>query len=199
MKSRATIAAFDFDGTITKGDTFLQFIRFAKGTRRFYAGFVLHLPLYAISLIKFYPKWRLKQRLFSYFFKGMHIDDFNATCERFSCTSENLINPVALKAIDHHRKNEHQVVVVSASIENWIAPIMLKLGIEKVIATKIEIDKEGKITGRFLTPNCKGKEKVIRLLREFPNRNTYNLYAYGDSNGDKELLSLADYKYFKIF
>lgn len=199
MKSSTTIAAFDFDGTITKRDTFLHFIRFVTGSKRFYAGFALHTPLYAISLLKLYPKWKLKQRIFSYFFKGIHIDDFNATCKRFSCTSENLINPVAIKAIDRHLKNEHQVVVVSASIENWIAPIMLKLGVEKVIATKIEIDKDGKITGRFITPNCKGKEKVKRLLQEFPYRGKYELIAYGDSSGDKELLSFADKMYFKSF
>ena len=49
------------------------------------------------------------------------------------------------------------------------------------------------ITGRFKTPNCYGQQKVERLLELEPARDTYLLYAYGDSLGDRELLALADY------
>ena len=51
---------------------------------------------------------------------------------------------------------------------------------------------DGIVTGRFLTPNCCGRQKVERLLELFPRRQSYKLYAYGDSKGDNDLLELAD-------
>ena len=60
------------------------------------------------------------------------------------------------------------------------------------IGTKVEVDLDGKLTGRFLTKNCYGPEKVNRLLEIEPDRKNYFLYAYGDSRGDKEMLECAD-------
>jgi phosphoserine phosphatase len=68
----------------------------------------------------------------------------------------------------------------------------------KVVGTQIEV-KDGRLTGRFLTKNCYGQEKVNRLLSLYPHRQDYCLVAYGDSRGDKELLSFADESHFKPF
>ena len=38
------VAVFDFDGTITRKDTLIEFIRFAKGSAALYWGLLLHLP-----------------------------------------------------------------------------------------------------------------------------------------------------------
>ena len=65
-----------------------------------------------------------------------------------------------------------------------------------VLGTQIEV-KNGNLTGRFLTKNCYGQEKVNRILALYPDRNTYYLIAYGDSRGDKELLAFADEAHFK--
>lgn len=57
----------------------------------------------------------------------------------------------------------------------------------------MEIDSFGYLTGRFITLNCYGQEKVKRLLEIEPDRKEYILVAYGDSRGDKELLEFADH------
>jgi phosphoserine phosphatase len=67
-----------------------------------------------------------------------------------------------------------------------------------VIATEPEI-KNGVLTGRFSTPNCYGQEKKRRFLEKYPDRDRYILYVYGDSNGDKELLEMADKPFFRCF
>ena len=59
--------------------------------------------------------------------------------------------------------------------------------------------KDGVLTGRFLTRNCYGEEKVNRLNALYPNRQDYHLIAFGDSRGDKELLAFADESHFKPF
>ena len=55
------------------------------------------------------------------------------------------------------------------------------------------------MTGNFLSRNCYGEEKVRRLLELEPNRNSYILYAYGDSKGDKELIEFADKGWYNKF
>ena len=80
------------------------------------------------------------------------------------------------------------MLIVSASIDNWVQPFFPHV---RVLGTQIEVN-DGCLTGRFLTKNCYGQEKVNRILTLYPDRNTYHLIAYGDSRGDKELLAFAD-------
>ena len=51
----------------------------------------------------------------------------------------------------------------------------------------------------FATPNCKGAEKVRRILGLFPDRESYRLTAFGDSRGDREMLAMADEAHYKPF
>ena len=87
------------------------------------------------------------------------------------------------------------MLIVSASIDNWVQPFFTDV---KVLGTQIEVI-DGKLTGRFLTKNCYGQEKVNRILTLFPDRKDYHLTAFGDSRGDKEMLAFADESYFKPF
>ena len=68
----------------------------------------------------------------------------------------------------------------------------------RIVGTRIEVEN-GMVTGRFLTPNCYGEEKVRRLLEVLPDRRLYHLTAYGDSRGDRALLAYADEAHFKPF
>ena len=196
---KPVIAAFDFDGTITTKDTLLEFIRFSKGDLRFLWGFLLHLPLLIAYKAKMVPNWEVKQKLFSYFFKGMKLQEFNRFCVDFYLLYLKLIRPKAEKAILRHREAGNSLVIISASILNWVELFAEHFGIFNVLCTEIEIDSVGCLTGRFSTPNCHGEEKVKRLLQLFPDRENYHLIAYGDSSGDKELLDFADEKFYRQF
>ena len=70
------VVAFDFDGTITTKDTLLEFIRFSKGAMAFFLGFLLHTPYLILFKLGLYQNWKIKQRLFGYFFKGMDYKEF---------------------------------------------------------------------------------------------------------------------------
>lgn len=74
------IYAFDFDGTLTTKDTLIEFIRFSKGRVRLFLGFLLFSPLLILMKLHLYPNWKAKQRVFSWFFKGMSLDSFNRLC-----------------------------------------------------------------------------------------------------------------------
>ena len=189
------IYAFDFDGTLTTKDTLLEFIRFAKGTLAFGLGFLRYTHLLVLMKLGVYPNWKAKQKVFAHFFKGMSIDDFDALCQEFAASSKHLLRPKGIEAINKAQSEGSEVLIVSASIDNWVQPFFANV---KVLGTQIEV-VDDKLTGRFLTKNCYGQEKVNRILALYPNRQDYHLTAFGDSKGDKELLAWADESYFKPF
>ena len=189
------IYAFDFDGTLTTKDTLLEFIRFAKGTLAFGLGFLRYTHLLVLMKLGGYPNWKAKQKVFAHFFKGMSIDDFDALCQEFAASSKHLLRPKGIEAINKAQSEGSEVLIVSASIDNWVQPFFANV---KVLGTPIEV-VDDKLTGRFLAKNCYGQEKVNRILALYPNRQDYHLTAFGDSKGDKELLAWADESYFKPF
>ena len=61
-----------------------------------------------------------------------------------------------------------------------------------IFDAEVDKDHNGLITGKFLSKNCYGKEKVNRLLIEGVKKEDFYIYAYGDSEGDKEMGKFAD-------
>ena len=189
------IVAFDFDGTLTTKDTLIEFIRYACGTGAFVRGFLLYAPLLVLMKLGLFPNWKAKQKVFAYFFEGMKIEEFDGVCQRFAKDNQHLLRPKGIEAIQQALDKGAEVLIVSASIDNWVQPFFAEV---KVLGTQVEVI-DGKLSGRFLTKNCYGQEKVNRILALFPNRSEYHLTAYGDSRGDKELLAFADESDYKPF
>lgn len=195
------VYAFDFDGTLTTKDTLLQFIRYAKGTAAFIGGFLLFSPLLILMKLHLYPNYKAKEKIFSFYFKEMEISDFQACCDRFAQAHKNLIRPqgwdALQKAVDAHAIT----IIVSASIDNWVRPFFYNFpeGSIRVLGTQIEVT-DHRVTGRFLTPNCYGQEKVRRIQETLKGkREDYDITAFGDSRGDKELLAYANTGFYKPF
>ena len=189
------IVAFDFDGTLTTRDTLLMFILHAKGIDAFIRGFLYRLPLIIMMKMRLYPNYQAKQKVFSYFFKGMPLETFNSLCRHFAKKNHHLLRPEGLKTLKEAQATGAEVLIVSASIDNWVQPFFPYV---KVLGTQIEVEN-GRLTGRFLTKNCYGQEKVNRIKELYPHREEYHLTAYGDSNGDRELLAFADEAHYKPF
>ena len=182
------VYAFDFDGTLTTRDTLIAFIRYACGTPRFLFGFLLHAPLLVLMKLRLYSNGKAKQRVFSWFFKGMPIETFDTLCQDFARTHRHLLRPDTVRVLEQALAEGAEVLIVSASIDNWVQPFFPSV---TVLGTQVEVI-DGCLTGRFLTPNCYGQEKVRRILAIHPDRSSYHLTAYGDSRGDRELLAFAD-------
>jgi len=196
---RKTIAAFDFDGTLTRSDTFLMFLIFQFGFAALLKGLWSNLGILMKYVFHKVSNHEAKQAIFSYFFKGMKITEFDAACQRFALFKiPGQIKHKAFEKCEWHRHKGHQIVIISASIRNWIEPWATNNGFQKVIATEVELDNEI-LTGRFSGKNCHGAEKVTRLLSHFPERNNYYLYVYGDSRGDIEMMKFADFAYYRCF
>ena len=194
------IYACDFDGTLTTKDTLIEFIRFTKGSRQMFLGFLLFSPILILMKTHLYPNEKAKQKIFSFFFKGIRIDDFNTLCTRFAQQNKHLLRPAGEEKVRKVIEEQNVIVlIISASIDNWVRPFFDGIDDKiKILGTQIEV-KENYLTGRFTTKNCYGQEKVNRLLALYPHREAYDLIAFGDSKGDKELLDFADKGYYKPF
>ncbi len=190
--AKRVVATFDFDGTITRKDTLLEFIKFVKGAPALYGGLLRYAPLLVAYELGAYPNWKVKQKFFSYFFKQMPYDEFCRWGERFSDSVDPIIKRPVFEKLLQHVQHGDDVYIVSASVKEWILPWARKVGVTHVIATEVEVDDRGRLTGRFSSRNCYGQEKVFRFLAEEPRRESYYLYAYGDSRGDRYMLNLAD-------
>ncbi|HEV2478411.1 MAG TPA: HAD-IB family hydrolase [Puia sp.] len=195
------IAFFDFDGTITTKDTLLEFIRFSKGKVRFYLGFALNSPWLVAYRVGLISNQAAKERILTWFFRHMPLAQFQETCDRFTAQLvPGLIRPKALREISGLQDKGFAVVIVSASPENWIRGWAESIG-AGLLATRLETrpEKEARLTGHILGHNCHGNEKVRRIGEAF-NLDTYNeIYAYGDSSGDKPMLRLAHHSFYRPF
>lgn len=197
-KQKLTLALFDFDGTITKNDSMIKFIRFAAGDFKFLVGFTVLLPVLISYKLKLMSNHKAKEIVLCYFFKGWSEAKFVKMASEYSLNHiKKILRPEAVKKINWHRQNGHKVVVISASLECWLRPWCEANDLE-LIATKFEI-KNGRISGKYLGKNCYGIEKANRI-KELYDLSKYNkIYAYGDSKGDKEMLALADERFYKPF
>lgn len=196
------IYCFDFDGTLTTSDTLLEFIKYAKGTSRFLMVFLKYSPLLVLMKLHLYPNWKAKQQIFAHLFAGMRIEKFDALCRGFAEESQHLLRPKGITLMHEALVAGAQVFIVSASIDNWVRPFfdIRNLKGVQVLGTQIEVE-DGKLTGNFKSNNCYGKEKVHRIaeaLKSF-ERSEYEIEAFGDSRGDKEMLAFADKGHFKPF
>lgn len=193
-----SIAFFDFDGTITKKDSLVKFIKYAVGWKKMMFGALMLSPILIAFKFKILSNQKAKQRLLSYFFKGMKEADFKEIARDYSVNFiKMIVRPKAMEKIAWHKNQGHRVVVVSASIESWLQPWCNKHGVE-LIATQLEF-VNGIITGKLKGNNCYGIEKEISIKQRFNLDEYEHIYAYGDSRGDREMLALADTKRFRVF
>ena len=192
------IAFFDFDGTITEADSTARFIRYLVGDSKFYIGIFLLLPFMFLYILNLISNNSIKQILITYFFKGKNINEFKKHAEYFSLNMlEPLIRKKALKEIEWHKENGHDIVIVSASIDLWLRPWCIKNDVA-LISSMLEVN-DNLITGKTRNRNCYGLEKVARI-KELYNLSEYSyIYSYGNSRGDYEMLKIANESHYKPF
>jgi phosphatidylglycerophosphatase C len=192
------IAFLDFDGTITTRDTLLEFIKFSKGSFRFYLGFLINSPWLLTWKARIISNQKAKERMLTWFFGGMRLEAFEDDCKRFAATAiPGLIRPKALREIRLLQQKGVEVVIVSASPANWLQPWTDQLGVS-LLATRLQTRNQT-LTGKILDLNCHGDEKVRRIRESYDLSAYDNILAYGDSSGDKPMLALATNAFFKPF
>ena len=196
--NKPVVAAFDFDGTLTRRDTLLPFLLHVLGAPAVVRHALVLAPTlagYSLGLIR---NDIAKERVFAQTIAGTNIGALRDKAAEFAEHKlPGLIRPEAIRRFDWHKRQGHRCVVISASLELYVKPWALKTGFDDVLASRLETREDGRITGNLSGGNCFGIEKVRRLEALLGARSGYTLYAYGDSQGDKELLAAADHAYYR--
>lgn len=178
MKSLANV--YDFDHTIYRGDASLDFIVFCM---RRHPSLIYYLPADCIAiflyLVGIWDRKQIKQVAFAFLKSIKNIDQ---ELEIFWAHNEQKLEDWYLK------QKQPSDVIISASPEFLLRPIITKLGVDIMIATRMN-----KRTGKIEGENCRAGEKVTRLLQINPNPSFLN--AYSDSLSDLPLLKLAQNPY----
>jgi len=197
-KTHYSICLFDFDGTITSKDSLVDFTQYVTGKRAYYLGLLSLSPMLISYKFNLIPNHIAKQKFISHFFKGRDADQFMKLAYKYSLERiDKITRPQAIEKIRWHKEHGHKVVIVSASMECWLKGWCEKNELD-LIATRLEV-RDGVLTGKFATRNCHGIEKVNRVREVYDLNLCDQVYSYGDSRGDRELLELADMSFYKPF
>ncbi|GAB4428529.1 MAG: HAD-IB family hydrolase [Bacteroidia bacterium] len=192
------IAAFDLDGTLTRRDTLPAFLAFACGWPRLLLGAVVLLPRLVAMRLGLLPRAHAKAAVLAHYLGGWEHSRLQALGQRFAdAYMPGILYADGLGRLAWHRAQGHRCFLVTASPDIWTAPWAAAQGLE-LVATRAEI-RQGRFTGAFDGPNCRGPEKVRRLLAALDGQRPAFVYAYGNSAGDRELLAWADEAHYRPF
>ena len=171
---------YDFDKTIYQGDSSVDFYLFCL---KKHPAAAIELPVAFVWFILYLfgrcSKIMLKEKFFRFL---MHMDSIDDLLVQFW-------NSHRSKIADFYSnvRNENDIII-SASPEFLLRPICEHLGINNLIATKIDRN-----TGLHLGENCRGEEKVRRLREEMPDASIQEFYS--DSLSDLPLAEIAETAY----
>lgn len=193
-----TLAAFDFDGTLTRGESFFRFLAFVTPAPRFAWCFLLSLPVLLQYVSGVMANEPAKVRVLEIFLRGRRLDDLQPLAVRFAREKiPGTLRPEAIARLHGHQKQGHVCVLVSATLALYLKPWAEEMGFEAVLATELAVDAEGRLTGGLATPNCYGPEKAARLRAAYGVERIHA--AYGDSAGDREMLAMADKPGYRVW
>lgn len=196
------LALFDFDGTLTRSDSLFGFVRSARGAVRLALGTLWTSPALLGHGVGLLSGGRAKERFLAHFFRGWSREALQRAGREFALGAlARDIRPRGLARLRWHLDQGHKVALVTASAQEWVRPWAEQHQGLGVIATELAYDGDGNFTGAFAGANCKGREKVRRILATYAAEDYDLLHCYGDSASDRPMLGLADrrHRHYKPF
>ena len=190
---RRVVAAFDVDGTLTTRDCVTPFLRRAAGPRLWTT--LLRHPLALVASIVRRDRDRLKE-LACTALRGSEVSRIDALGTEFAREVEaGRLREDTVARLRRHRELGHTVILASASLDPYLVPLGASLGVDGIVCTVLARGTDGRLTGRLSGANCRGAEKARRVRDWLAAHGLEDaeLWAYGDSAGDDELLALADH------
>lgn len=190
------LALFDFDGTITFGDTFTPFLRYAVAPRRIAAGWMVLAPLIVRYKLGIVPATTARERVATFGFRGRREEELRQVGAAYARdVLPGVVRPNARERIDWHKAQGDVVCVVSGSLDLYLTPWCRQMGLD-LICTALEV-RLGTVTGPYRHGDCIGREKARRIREKYVLQDYPVIYAYGDTPDDHDMLNVASRKYFR--
>jgi phosphatidylglycerophosphatase C len=192
MGDEWVVAAFDFDKTISTRDNVVPFVRKAVGLARVAGALVMISPRLVAAAFRAEQRDAAKAAFVRRTLTGYDAASLVEVADRFAdrVIARHLRADV-MDRVRFHQAQGHKIVLISASLAIYLDQIAAKLGFDAVLATRLAIGDDGRLTGELIGANVRGAEKVRRLDAWLADRPAY-VWAYGDSSGDRELFARAD-------
>jgi phosphatidylglycerophosphatase C len=200
---RPTVAAFDFDGTLTSGGSVFPFLVALRGLWPvFRAVCTLSPKLVRAALLGGSAADSAKEQLFTRLLGGLPVQVVDESARAFAARHlARHLREDARRRLQWHQRQGHHVVIVSASPECYVRRAGELLGVDGVLATRLAVGGGGLLTGNYEGKNCRGAEKYARLVVHLRAHGLLGgggadqpeLWAYGNSRGDLRLLNAADH------
>jgi phosphatidylglycerophosphatase C len=198
--SAPVLAAFDLDGTLTEGGSVFEWLRLIAGrSTANRAAFSLAFPLVIGVIRSGESADNVKERLFHTLLAGREVADVTQRSREFAI--EHLRTHVrehVAARLAWHLQQGHDVVIVSASPQIYVDVMAAQVKAHGALGTRLAVDARDRFTGSYLGKNCRGSEKM-RRLQEWIDERGYpsppEIYAYGNSRGDRRLLRGADHAF----
>ena len=196
-----TVAAFDFDGTLTRGGSVFPFLVALRGvwpvSRAVWA---LAPQLIRAALAGGSAADSAKEKLFTRLLGGLPVQAVDEASAAFAIQHlARRLRRDARQRLEWHQRRGDHVVIVSASPEYYVRVAGEMLGVNGVLATRLAVGGGGLLTGNYEGKNCRGAEKYARLVVHLRANgllggdDQLELWAYGNSRGDLRLLNAADH------
>lgn len=192
-KTYKRLALFDFDGTLCKKDSFTGFIFYALKKRHIVKQGIKILPWIQAYYLNIYPAHSMRNKLFKAMFKDAKASEIQDIAEEYAYQLMGQLDVKIYRQLLEHQELGDDIVIVSASIDIYLELICHLLNID-LICTETEIS-DGKFTGNYSTPDCSCEQKKLRVLEKYNLDQYHKIYAYGNSDEDLDMLSLADFKF----
>jgi HAD superfamily hydrolase (TIGR01490 family) len=190
------LALFDFDGTITYRDSFSLFVKYSVPKSKLIRGYLILAPFiigYRFGLVS---GTQLRRKIVSIGYKGEALACARRLGQAYAQEIiPGMVREEALKRIQWHLDQGDKVVIVSASLDLYLEPWCKKYGLD-LICSRLET-KGDRLTGAYDRGDCTADEKKARVLAAYDLKKYDKVYAYGDTEEDRELLQLADVRFFR--
>ena len=193
------LGIFDVDFTITKKETLMQFFKYMihkdKKNIKFLPRAIFSGIMYCIGI---YDEKKVKET-FLKFIDGIDEKELSYIVKEFySDVLSNILYEDAIKMMRELKSKGYKIYLISASPEFYLNEFYSFKEVDKIIGTKFKF-KDGKFIREMDGYNCKGEEKVRRLMEELKKDNIEvdfkDSYMFSDSLSDKPLLDLVGHPY----
>jgi phosphatidylglycerophosphatase C len=187
------LAVFDLDGTLTRRDSFVEFVwaALARWPGRSWRVPLLLGPLLGFALRRL-DRGALKGAILHRLFAGISRSEMERLTATFARgVVARSLHSEALGVIARHRAAGDRLVLMSASPDLYVPRIADELGFDEASCSAVRWDGD-ELDGRLSGPNCRGAEKTRRLRELRAAHAGWPAIAYGNSESDVEHMRLCE-------
>jgi len=192
------VAAFDVDGTLTVRDCVRPFLE-RIGGRTSIAAAIARRPVESVRGALRRDRDALKDVVVGGVYRGRSVAAVATIGREFAAAvAERMLRDDTIGRLRWHQRMGHRTVFVSASLASYLEPLAQTLGVERALCTDVAVGHDGDDTvyaDRLAGPNCRAAQKLVRLRDWLADEDITGaeIWAYGDSRGDREMLAAADH------